>query len=153
MTRARVHATAVATPAGGLLLLGPPGSGKSDLAFRLVEAGHMLVADDQVLLEARDGALLARAPRALAGLIEVRGLGILRRPHVRSASIRLALDLAAPPARLPPPPGAWPRRPFAGIQLPVLALAPFEASAPGKALAALALLAEEGGHGCQRHPG
>ncbi|WP_448581567.1 HPr kinase/phosphorylase [Thermaurantiacus sp.] len=147
MTSTRVHATAIATPAGGLLLLGPPGSGKSDLGLRLVEAGSILVADDQVLLAAAADGLVATSPPRLAGLLEVRGIGLVRLPFVRQAPIRLALDLAAPPQRLPAPPDGWPRRAFAGVALPVLAFNPFEASAPAKALAALALLTEESGHG------
>ncbi len=147
MSGQRVHGTAVATPAGGLLLMGPPGAGKSDLALRLVEAGAVLVADDQVLLAAGPAGILASAPPSLAGLIEVRGVGILRLPYRRRAAIRLVLDLATPPPRLPPPPDAWPMRIFDGIALPVLALAPFEVSAPAKALAGLALLGDGGRDG------
>lgn len=142
MTGTRLHATAVATPAGGLLLLGAPGSGKSDLALRLIEAGACLVADDQVLLSAEAGALLAAPPPSIAGLLEVRGVGILRLPHRRIARVRLGLDLEARPVRLPAPPDAWPRRLVLGVALPVLPFAPFESSAPAKALAALALLVE-----------
>ncbi|WP_040850329.1 HPr kinase/phosphorylase, partial [Nitrospirillum viridazoti] len=75
----RVHATCVSVGGAGVLLRGASGSGKSDLALRLVDAGALLVADDQVALAADPTATLltATAPERLAGLIEVRGLGIL----------------------------------------------------------------------------
>jgi serine kinase of HPr protein (carbohydrate metabolism regulator) len=77
----------------GVLLRGPSGIGKSDLALRLIDRGAALVADDQVLLE-RDGErLLASPPENLAGLLEVRGLGILQFPHEEKAPIRLVIDL------------------------------------------------------------
>ncbi|MCS6892498.1 MAG: serine/threonine protein kinase, partial [Rhodovarius sp.] len=71
----RLHASCVALDGAGLLLLGPAGAGKSSLALRLMERGWMLVADDQVLLQAAP-ALLAAAPAELAGMIELRGLGL-----------------------------------------------------------------------------
>jgi serine kinase of HPr protein (carbohydrate metabolism regulator) len=94
-----------------VLIRGPSGSGKSRLALALIEAaqaGHFafaqLVADDRVLLEAHHGRLLVRAPSELAGLIEVRGLGIRRLEHEPMAVVGLVVDLAAPDAeRLPSP--------------------------------------------------
>ncbi len=92
----RVHGTCVARDGAGVLLLGPAGTGKSDLALRLLSRGFDLVADDQVLIE--DGA--ARSPESLAGLLEVRGLGILRLPHAATARLALAIELGLP-ERLP----------------------------------------------------
>lgn len=80
-----------------MLLLGPPGSGKSDLALRLLDRGFDLVADDRV--DIADG--IARAPSGLAGLLEVRGLGIVSLPYAESARLRLVVDLAERPPRLP----------------------------------------------------
>jgi HPr kinase/phosphorylase len=80
-------------------LTGPPGSGKSDLVLRLLARGFDLVADDQV--DIQDG--VARSPPALAGLLEARGLGIMRLPHVAQARLALVVDLAATPDRLPAP--------------------------------------------------
>jgi HPr kinase/phosphorylase len=94
----QIHASCAARDGAGVLLLGPPGSGKSDLALRLLDCGFMLVADDRV--EVEHG--VARPPPALAGLLEVRGLGILRLPYVQSARLALAVELAEP-ARLPAP--------------------------------------------------
>ena len=94
----RLHGTCVARDGAGVLLLGPPGAGKSDLAFRLLARGFQLVADDQVLIEH----VIASAPVPLAGLLEVRGLGILRVPHQESAQLALTVELGEA-ERLPHP--------------------------------------------------
>ena len=124
-----VHASAVLVGARAVLIRGPAGAGKSRLALALIEAAQTplipfarLVADDRVELEARHGRLLARAPEALAGLIEVRGLGIRRLPYEPVAVIGTIVDLAAPDAqRLPSPPERQVE--VAGILLPRLAVA------------------------------
>jgi HPr kinase/phosphorylase len=101
-----IHATAVALGAAGILIRGRSGSGKSALALGLIMADrkrHRLVADDRVVLSAGDGRLRASAPPEIAGLLEVRGQGLLPFPYLRSAAIALVVDLveagAAP--RLP----------------------------------------------------
>jgi HPr kinase/phosphorylase len=107
--RPTVHACAVLVGAHALLIRGPSGSGKSQLALRLISAGQSgllpfarLVADDRIRLEACHGRLLVRAPDALAGLIEVHGLGIRQLPHEPVAVIGSVVELAAPDAqRLP----------------------------------------------------
>lgn len=83
------HASCAAREGYGVLLLGPSGSGKSDLLLRLLDHGFELVADDRV--ELQDG--VASAPPALAGLLEVRGLGVVRMPHRASAPVVLAVAL------------------------------------------------------------
>jgi len=132
----RVHGTSVALGGGGLLLRGPSGSGKSDLALRLIDAGARLVADDQTELRRLGDALIMTAPAILAGQIEVRGIGILRVPSVNSAPLRLVVDLVAPKAieRLPEPESIE----LLGRSVPLLRLAPFEASTPAKLRLALA---------------
>ncbi|QCO17558.1 aldolase (plasmid) [Azospirillum brasilense] len=114
----------------GVLLRGPSGSGKSDLALRMIDAGALLVADDRVELRVDDGRVMATAPAALAGLLEVRGVGIVPVPAATEAEIGLVVDLV--------PRGAVERLPeeetadLLDRTVPRLALCPFDASAPAK---------------------
>ena len=99
-----LHGSAVAFAGRGVLILGGAGTGKSALALALIGRGAALVADDRVEIERRGAALIASAPAALAGLIEVRGVGILRLPAAPEAVVTLAVDLDRPPAaRMPQP--------------------------------------------------
>lgn len=99
-----LHASAVAVDGRGLLILGASGAGKSGLALRLIALGARLVADDRVLVDRAGRALVARAPAALAGLIEARGMGLLRAEPLAAAEIALAVDLdREAPARMPQP--------------------------------------------------
>lgn len=128
-----VHATAVAIDRVGALLLGPSGSGKSDLALRVLEAGGRLIADDQVVLSRVGEKLIANAPTTLAGRIEARGIGILSLGGAqlwRKMPVRLAVELVPPDRveRLPEPA----TREFLGFALPLIRLAPFEVSAIAK---------------------
>lgn len=104
MTEEILHASCVAVEGRGLLILGPSGSGKSSLALRLISLGAALVSDDVTRVARRDDALVASCPNpALQGLIEARGLGILRAPSVESAAVTLAIDMAQVESeRLPP---------------------------------------------------
>ena len=95
---ATVHASAVLVGECGVLIRGPAGSGKSSLLLGLLAAGPAatwLIADDRVILAAAHGRLVAAAPPALAGLIEIRGQGIVRRPFVSPARLDLVVDLMA----------------------------------------------------------
>ncbi len=97
-----IYGTAVAFGAGAVLLRGPSGVGKSDLALRLIEVGGCLVADDQILLRDMSGAVMVGPPPNLAGCLEVRGIGILNLPYQETARLRLIIDLTQGPiARLP----------------------------------------------------
>lgn len=131
----QVHGTAIAFAGRGVLLRGPSGSGKSDLALRLIERGARLVADDRVDLSVRRGRVVAAAPRVLAGLIEARGVGIVSAPRRARAEIVLVVDLTKH-ARVERMPEAE-RCVVAGVSLPRVRLAPFEASAPVKIRLAL----------------
>lgn len=139
-----VHATCVALGQCGVLLTGPSGSGKSDLALRLIDgAGSLspalLVADDRVVVTSRDGRLIASPPPAIAGLIEIRGIGLVRLRHADSIEIGLVVELVEPAAVQRLPERATMR--IAGVELPHFALAPFEASTPAKIRAAVEALA------------
>jgi serine kinase of HPr protein (carbohydrate metabolism regulator) len=134
----QIHATCVALPEGGVLLRGESGAGKSDLALRLIDGGARLVADDRTELAREDDRLIARAPAAIAGLIEARGMGILRLPPQKLAAevaVVLIVDLvdAAAVERLP----EAGHEDLLGVPLQRVALAPFEASAPAKIRLAL----------------
>jgi serine kinase of HPr protein (carbohydrate metabolism regulator) len=100
-----IHATAVLTGATALLIRGEPGSGKSRLALRLIQTLPFarLVGDDRVHLEARNGRLLARPADTLAGLLEVRGLGVQKVPYETLAVIGQVLDFEPAAERLPEP--------------------------------------------------
>ncbi|MEO7680691.1 MAG: aldolase, partial [Sphingomonas sp.] len=89
----RIHATTVAIRGRGVALLGASGSGKSDLALRLIDRGAVLVSDDYTEIGAIDGVVMAKAPRTIAGLIEVRGVGIVTVPHLDNVEIALAVQL------------------------------------------------------------
>ncbi|GBQ66713.1 HPr kinase [Ameyamaea chiangmaiensis NBRC 103196] len=116
------HASCAARGGAGVLLCGPPGSGKSDLLLRLLDAGYELVADDRVIL---DGGR-ACAPEALAGILEIRGIGLVRRPFRPSARVALVVDCAPGHVgdRLPQPAARDAR-----TDAPCLTLDPFHASA------------------------
>ena len=123
--RKSVHASAVLIGETGVLVRGGSGSGKSALILELLSADPehaRLVADDRVVLVAANGRLLADVPSTIAGLIEIRGLGIVRRPHVAPVVIHLVVDLEPPDAcrRLPEEHEA--RTEIEGIALPRLAL-------------------------------
>ena len=119
-----IHATCFAFGDIGVLLRGPSGSGKSDLALRLIEAGATLVADDRVMLSAVDGNLVARPPPALAGLLEVRGVGLVELPYATNIGIALIADLVSGGAvdRLPGP--GWSA--YLDRRIRTIELAPFE---------------------------
>jgi serine kinase of HPr protein (carbohydrate metabolism regulator) len=148
--RELVHGTCVALGRRGALLRGSPGSGKSDLALRFIalpgegEAEPHLVADDQVFVTANaDGTLLASPPATIAGKIEVRGLGIVEVPFLAEAVLVLICDLVSGKEvpRMPPDPEE--RTLIAGVPLPTLKLAPFEASAAVKLKMALLRVAPD----------
>lgn len=153
MNTANIHASCVrlgragrafgAPSDAGILILGKSGSGKSELALRLIAEGASLVADDRVELFVRKGKLFARAPKTLAGLIEIRGVGIIKLPRKKDAQIALVVNLTNTKiARLPQrvtykPPlkvsqNNWP---------PMIALKP-DTAAPAKIAAAAAAFAK-----------
>ena len=142
--RELVHGTCVALGRRGVLLRGGAGSGKSDLALRFMALpgeGALapgLVADDQVYVSANpDGTLTASAPPTIAGKIEVRGLGIMQVPFLPDAELVLVCDLVGSKGVPRMPLESAKTMVIAGVPLPTLRLAPFEASAPLKLKMAL----------------
>jgi HPr kinase/phosphorylase len=114
----RLHASCAAHDGDGVLLLGPPGAGKSNLLLRLLDRGFALVADDQVELDGN----IARPPAAIAGLMEVRGLGIVQLPYRDQAVLRLAVQLERG-ARLPE------AKHFSDLHLPMVYVDPHAVAA------------------------
>lgn len=136
-----LHATAVArhTPHGwrGVLIQGPSGVGKSDLALRLIGQGWRLIADDWAHVWASDAALFAAAPATIAGRIEVRGLGIVAVPIQPLARIALAVQCTHEAVERLPEAASWT---WDGVTIPQLRLDPRPASAGQVVATALAAL-------------
>ncbi|TNE59477.1 MAG: serine/threonine protein kinase [Alphaproteobacteria bacterium] len=132
---ALIHGTAIALGDWAVLLRGPSGSGKSDLALRLIELGGVLVSDDQVAMEKCAQFVRLSPPATIAGLLEVRGLGIVKQPFRAEIPLGLVVDLVSS--------GDVPRMPDAqttqilGFDIPCLKLTAFEASTPIKIKLAL----------------
>lgn len=131
----RVHASCVAIGGRAVLIEGPSGSGKSDLALRLIDRGATLVSDDYTELQPDRAGLRATAPATIAGQIEVRGIGIVAVPVAPSSPVAL-LVRAGTPERMPLPATCA----MAGIELPMIVLSLLEPSAPLKVELALAAL-------------
>lgn len=118
-----MQAGAVVIAGRAVLIEGPPGSGKSSLALALIDRGAGLIGDDAVTLKAKSGRLIASPPPNIAGLLDVRGVGLARLPVAPPAPVALILTLGGPqPERLPQTP--LPTRAIAGVAVPVLAFDP-----------------------------
>jgi serine kinase of HPr protein (carbohydrate metabolism regulator) len=148
--RELVHGTCVALGRRAALLRGSPGAGKSDLALRFIalpaegNLKPLLVADDQVFVEARaDGVLHVSPPATIAGKIEMRGLGIVDVPFLAEAELVLVCDLVNGKDVPRMPAEGAKRTHIAGVPVPAMKLAPFEASAPLKLKMALFRAARE----------
>jgi serine kinase of HPr protein (carbohydrate metabolism regulator) len=131
------HAGLIAQRVGGrwqgVLIEGASGAGKSDLALRALDQGFRLVADDRVLVWTSQGGLYGRAPATLSGLIEVRGVDVLAVEPLALSEIALVVRLGTP-ERIPEPATET----ILGVAVPLLAVDPFESSAPAKLSRALA---------------
>ena len=139
-----LHATAISLAGRAVLIRGSSGTGKSDLALRCLAdnvapfslAHPTLVADDQVIANRSGPDVYLSAPETLAGLLEIRGLGIVRLPHVSTARLTLVVDLVTPDMveRMP---DRTLTVDILGVSISQINLYPFEASAPLKLLLAL----------------
>jgi HPr kinase/phosphorylase len=143
---ASVHASAVLVGNHAVLIRGPSGAGKSRLAFDLILAGRagqipraVLVGDDRVHLDTRDGKIVVSPVRELAGLMEIRGLGIRRCEFIEEAIVGLVVDLSAADAERLPPPEALLTQIF-GVNIPRIPIGADFAALP-LALAALTMTA------------
>ena len=136
-----VHGSAVAVSGQGVLLLGPSGSGKSDLALRLIDRGAKLIADDVVDIESPHGMPVLVFQPNLAGKIEVRGIGICSVEYVDSAPMCLVVEFADKVERMPPEDR---RISICGFSVPLVTLDPFETSSALKVELALRSVIDAG---------
>lgn len=134
-----LHASCVAIKGRAVLIEGRSGEGKSDLALRLIDRGAVLIADDQTICRRLDGMLQASAPATIAGKIEVRGIGVIEMPHLDHAPVDLLIVILDSPPRFP---DEVRKRRIAGVDVPVLALAALEPSAPIKVELAVSRMAK-----------
>jgi HPr kinase/phosphorylase len=137
------HATCVVVNGCGVLIRGPSGSGKSDLALRLIDEGAVLVADDYCQLSNRDGQLTAACPAAIKGKLEVRGIGIVTRPAQEQCTIELLIELKGKHLveRMPENPTTT----VEGVIVTCFSIDPFCVSATAKIRAAVAHVRREAG--------
>ena len=129
-----LHASTVALDGRAVVISGPSGSGKSDLALRLIDRGFVLVSDDQTIVKKDGDRLIATAPPTIAGKLEVRGIGIVDMERTESAPIALAVELTGEIQRLPDDSR---ERLILGVKLPLISINAAEASAPAKIALAL----------------
>lgn len=134
----QIHATCIEVEGIGVLLQGPSGCGKSDLALRLIERGARLVADDRVDLHLDEGRVVASPPKEIAGLLEVRGLGIVSLGSIPRTVLGLVLDLVptSETERIP----EFTQWTYMGVAVPKLRLEPKEPSAAMKVYLAVNLV-------------
>ncbi len=129
-----VHASTVAIDGRAVLITGPSGSGKSDLALRLIDRGFILVSDDRTIVRRDGDRLLASAPPQIAGKLEIRGIGIIEMEAASDVPIALIVELTGDIQRLPEDSR---ERPILGVALPLVTIDAMTASASSKAALAL----------------
>ena len=129
-----VHASTLASDGRAVLITGPSGSGKSDLALRLLDRGFTLVSDDQTIVKREGDRLVASAPPTISGKLEVRGIGIMDVEHVDHVPVALLVELTSDIQRLPDDSR---ERPILGVKLPLITIDAMTASAPSKVSLAL----------------
>jgi serine kinase of HPr protein (carbohydrate metabolism regulator) len=129
-----IHASTVAKDDRAVVITGMSGSGKSDLALRLLERGFTLVSDDRTLVRRERDRLIASAPPNIAGKLEIRGIGIVDMDHVDDIPVALLVELTGVVERLPDDSR---ERPILGVSLPLVSIDAMTASAPSKVALAL----------------
>jgi len=129
-----VHASTVASDGRAVLITGPSGSGKSDLALRLLDRGFTLVSDDRTIVRKDGERLVANAPPNIAGKLEIRGIGIVDMEIAADVPVALLVELTSEIQRLPDDSR---QRPILGVSLPLITIDAMTASAPSKVALAL----------------
>jgi len=132
-----IHASAVASKGRAVLITGPSGSGKSDLALRLIDRGFTLVSDDQTIIRRDDERLIASAPPNIAGKLEMRGVGIVDMETAKDVPVALLVDLASDIQRLP---DVDRKQAILGVEIPLVSIDAMAASAASKVALALDLM-------------
>lgn len=129
-----VHASTVAVEGRAVLVTGPSGAGKSDLTLRLLDRGFTLVSDDQTIVKREGDRLIASAPPAIRGKLEIRGVGIVEMDIVENLPIALLVELTSDIQRMPDDSR---ERPILGVALPLVSIDAMAASAASKVALAL----------------
>jgi serine kinase of HPr protein (carbohydrate metabolism regulator) len=129
-----LHASSVAIDGRAVLITGPSGSGKSDLALRLLDRGFRLVSDDQTIVKKDGDRLVASAPSTIAGKLEIRGIGIVDMEQLDNVPVALIVELTGDIQRMPDDGN---ERPILGVRLPLISIDAMTASAPSKVAIAL----------------
>jgi serine kinase of HPr protein (carbohydrate metabolism regulator) len=129
-----IHASTVASDGRAVLISGPSGSGKSDLALRLLDRGFTLVSDDQTIVRRDGNRLIATAPPTIAGKLEIRGIGIVDVERAADVPVALAVELTSEIQRLPDDSR---ERMILGVKVPLISIDALTASAPSKVALAL----------------
>ena len=130
-----IHASTVAIEGRAVMITGPSGSGKSDLALRLLDRGFALVSDDQTIVKRDGDRLLASPPPTIAGKLEIRGIGIVDMDHLFDLPVALIVELTSSDIQRLPDDSQ--ERPILGVKLPLIAIDAMTASAPAKVVLVL----------------
>ena len=130
-----LHASTVASEGRAVLITGPSGSGKSDLALRRLDRGFTLVSDDQTVVKRDGDRLLASPPPNIAGKLEIRGIGIIDMNNITDVPVALIAELTMNEIQRLPDDGR--ERPILGVNLPFITIDAMTASAPSKVTLAL----------------
>ena len=129
-----LHASTVASEGRAVVITGHSGSGKSDLALRLLDRGFVLVSDDQTIVKRQGDRLIASCPQTIAGKLEIRGVGVVDMDYETEVPVALLVELTSEVQRLPDDSR---ERPILGLPIPLVSIDALTASAASKVAVAL----------------